>query len=378
MSLAVRLNSVNRVVECIEIPNEEDENASNFINFVLKLKGTWVSTSGKEWPYDSNVTIGCTFIPEKNKFIIDKPFDNWVLDENELWVPPEKNNLRNMNFGYENEVSEGPQFIWDQERGKWGHIGVPPWILGERERDNGFYFISKAKMNESFNDASDYVNGMNVVCLPKSYVYVDVHPDWEPGFIYPIFRETYGKKYNILNSNPERFYSHKNYVIIFDGAPYYFIQHVNLCDLNKPIKKNNAHHDVHNIYEISVDLENEHIAQYPFICGRTMSELFKLIIDWDLEYHYSNDRSNTATICHNILSTIDMPDDIYKEIYDTTPESILRRYLNGDSEYYNIGQRPITSEKILEWAAEKYWNLRYLKHHQNLNIKEYNLDHYCK
>ena len=376
MSLAVLLNQENRVLQCLEIPDEEDDNALNFINFVLKIKGTWISAASFQKETGLNPTVGCTYIPEKNRFIYQKPFDNWILDENDVWIPPVRNNLRNMNFGYENEVSEGPQFNWNQERNKWGHVGIPPWILDETNRDSGFYFISKAIPNYGFIDASDYVDGLNVPCKGKSYTYVDVHPDWEPGFIYPIYKEEYGKKYGISEDNPERYYSHKNYVVIFDGAPFYFIQYVNLCDLNKKIDPTRSHHQVHNMYEISKDLENEHMAQFPFICGRTICELFRLIIDWDHQYHYFNNRSNTAIACHNILGTINMPDDIYNDIYQTTKPSILDRYLKSDPLFYELGDRQITSKKVLEWMAEKYWDLRYMKTHEATNVSEVINDHY--
>lgn len=376
MSLAVRLNSQNTVVECIEIPDEEDNNACNFINFVLKLKGTWISASNFQKLTGLNPTVGCIYIPQKEKFIYQKPFDNWILDENDVWIPPVKNNLRNMNFGYENEVSEGPQFIWDQERCKWGHIGIPPWILDEGNRDSGFYFISKAMPNAGFVDASDYVDGLNVPCKGKSYTYVDAHPDWEPGFIYPIYKEEYGKKYGISEENPDRYYSHKNYVVVFDGAPYYFIQHVNLCDLNQKIDPSKSHHEVHNMYEISKELENEHISQIPFISGRTMGELLRLIIDWDYEYHINKNNSNTSVICHQILGTMNIPDEIYDEILKTTEPSILRKYLDGDSAYSNIGKRQKTSQLVLDWAAEKYWDMRYLKVHTETNVSEINDNHY--
>lgn len=234
MSLAVQLDNHNKVISCIEIPDEEDDNAIGFIKYVLKIPGNWLSAAPYQKRLGINPTVGSIYIPEKDLFIHDgRPFDDWILDENYIWVPPVKNNLRNMNFGYDNEISKGSMFFWNQEKHKWGHGGVVENILNEKNRNNGIYFISKAMLNQEFSNASDYVYGMDVVCLPKSYKYVDVHPDWQPGFVYPIFRETFGKKYGVTQDNDDKFLCHENYIVPFDGVPYFFIHYANLCDLTK-------------------------------------------------------------------------------------------------------------------------------------------------
>lgn len=376
MSLAVNLNSENRVIECIEIPDSEDNNAYAFVNFILNKPGRWMSASSYEERTGNRATVGCIYIPNKDIFVYEQPFDDWILDENYVWIPPVSNDLRNMNFGYENEISSGPSFIWHQEKKRWGHYGIPEFIINDNNRKNGVLFISKAIINSAFNNASDYVYGMNVVCLPKSYKYIDVHPDWEPGYTYPIYRETFGKKYGITKDNPDLFYSHKNYAIIFDGAPFFFIHHSNLCDLNKKISPTKSHHLVHNIYEISEELEYEYLHQYPYISARNMGELFRLIIDWDILFHKYENRENTAITCHNILGSINLPENIYNDVYNhSNPSLAYRKHVCGETEPL-LGEVIETPGSLLVWLAEKYWDLRYLKHHNNTNLVDVNENHY--
>jgi hypothetical protein len=377
MSLAVRLDSHNRVVQCIEIPDDQDDNVSNFINFTLNIRGTWISVSGCYTNPGQNVSIGHTYLPDKNKFVIEQPFDDWILDENDYWIPPVKNNLRNMSYGYENEISDGPSFFWNQERKMWGHSGIEDHILNQNNRDSGIYFISKAIRVTDQEYASDFVKELNVQCNGRAYKYVDVHPDWDEDFIYPVFRETFAAKYGVLNSNPDRFHCYENYIMPFDGAPYFFVHYSNLCDLNKKRNLQDKHEVVKDhLYEVSVEFEKELICQHPYIAGRTLSELFKLIMDWDICYHLFNNRENTAILCHDIMSTIDMPKDICDEIYKNTPPSIIEKYLMGDQKCLDIGDRPSENESVMEWFAEKYWSLRYLKHHEHSNIKEVNKNHH--
>jgi len=282
-----------------------------------------------------------------------------------------------MSYGYENEISDGPSFFWNQEKKMWGHSGVEYNILNQNNKDNGVYFISKAIQVTNQEYASDFVKELNVQCNGRAYKYVDVHPDWDQNFIYPVFRETFATKYGVVDSNPDRFHCYENYIMPFDGAPYFFIHYSNLCDLTKKRNVKIKHEAVQDhLYEISVDFEREFICQHPYIAARTLSELFKLIMDWDICYHIFNNRENTAILCHNIMSGIQMPNDICDLIYHSTPPSIIEKYLRGDPDYLNIGERPIEDERVMRWFAEKYWDLRYLKYHETVNIIELNEDHY--
>lgn len=375
MSLAVKLSSDNIVVSCIEIPDEEDGNCYSYVNYTLKEPGNWISS--KFVDNNSAVTVGSFYDQQNNRFISQKPFDNWLLNEDGQWVPPVKNDLRNMSYGYENEEQNGSQFYWSQIRGKWGHHYIPILIRDQNNKDNGLYILSKCIKNETYSDVSDYVKGMNVACLPKAYKYIDVHPDWHPEFVYPVCRETFAAKYGVTQDNPDRFLHTGGYCVPFDGSPYFFISYGYLCDLTKKKKYIGKHQVIRDhLYEPSADFEIEYMQQHPYIAGRTISELFKLIMDWDISYHLFNNRENTAILCHNVMSGIDMPINIYNAIYENTPPSIIEKYLRGQKNHLDIGPRPVEDPIVIEWFAEKYWDLRYLKYHDTVNIISLNEDHH--
>jgi len=378
MATAFKFNEHNVVTACVEIPDEYEESPYGYLNYVLKLPGNWLSAKKYEQLTGQIVTTGAIFFPQKNRFIYNpSPHDGWVLDDNLVWTPPIKNELRNMNFGYDNELSEGPTFFWNEERKKWGHCNIENHILNDNKRKNGIYHISKCIKNTNFDNASDYVKGMDVKCLPKSYSYVEVHPDWNEEFVYPIFRETFAKKYGVTQDNPDKFLCYENYIVPFDGAPYFFIDYANLCNLNiKKAYNGNHAYVLDHKYEISNEFETEFIQEHPHIAGRTLGELFRLIIDWDLAYHYFGNRENTAILCHNILSTINMPTNIYNDIYNNTRPSMIEKFINNSKDALDIGERQETPDSVLSWFAEKYWDLRYLKHHDNLNIKDINHNHH--
>lgn len=384
MSTAVELDTNNTVVKCIEIEDKYDDDCCEYINNILNIPGVWISGSTYEkkmsiYGEPIRPTIGSVYIPEKDVFIHQKPFENWILDDNYMWVPPVKNNLRNLNFGYESELSAGPRFSWSQERNKWFHNGIEEFILKENERDSGLFWIQKCiKNNYDYRNASDYMPGLNVLCNPRSYNYIDAHPDFEEGFEYSLFRETYGVKYGITRDNPDMFHTVERHLVIYDGAPYFFIGYNNLCDLNKKRKVVLDEYKRDHLYEVSPELEAEHIRQHPQVSARTLGELFRLIIDWDLAYHYFENRENTAVVCHDILSSINMPDNIYESIISSIAPSPVSRYIMNDEKALYPGDRCKTPNDVVEWLAEKYWDLRYLKYHEELNINLYTDNHYYK
>lgn len=374
MQCAQLINNI--VVKVIEIPEIEENDIQSFIHNILNLDGEWVSTKNHIEQKKTNISINWAYIKDHNIFIPPKPFESWNLNESLDWTAPEKNILRNPLYGYEIESESSDWFYWNETRKKWGVLCTDNLIKREVERTNGLFFISKAVDVSDYDYVSDLQSDVNVICNPKTYKYHEVHPDWSPGFINPIFRkDSYGAKYNITLDNPDKNYCYEFYQTIYDGAPKFYITHTNICDLRIKYPFNGKYRKY--LYEYSEELETEHMQQYPFIAARTLTELFRLIIDWDSLYHSDNNRENTAILCHDILASIDMPTSIYNEIVSTTDESILLKYKKyGTLDVRKPEDKIDISDNIIDWLVDLYWDYRNLKFHNDVNIKNYNNLHY--
>lgn len=363
-------------VRIIELPDIPDDSVDSFIHDVLNLKGEWVSNKNHIEKRNTSISIGYQYIRDLDIFISPKPFESWKLNDNFYWQAPEENILRNPLYGYEIESESSDWFYWNDDRQKWGVLCTDNLIKKEMERTNGLFFISKAADVDNYDYVIDMCPDVDVICKPKAFKYHNVHPDWYPGYINPIFMEgSYGAKYGITPDNPDKNYCYEFYQIIYDGAPYFYITHTNLCDLRTKYEFNGKYRKY--LYEYSEELETEHMQQYPFIAARTLTELFRLIIDWDYLYHHEENRENTAIVCHNIMASVNMPEHIYKDIAWNTEDSILMRYKkNGDLTIRKPDEQIYVSDNIINWLSDLYWNFRNLKFHNDVNVKNINHNHY--
>ena len=375
--LAAQIES-DIVQQVIEIPDLEYDEVQDFIKNILNLDGEWVSDRVHFKAKNTIISPGWRYDRGSEVFISPKPFESWFLGDDLDWHAPEKNILRNPLYGYEIENESSDWFFWNEHRQKWGVKCTEDLIKKEVERTNGLFFISKAANVENYETVYEACPDIKVICNPKAYKYHNTHPDWYPGYEYEIFKEnSYGAKYGITPDNPDKNYCYEFYQIIYDGAPYFYITHTNLCDLRVKYPFNGKYRTY--LYEYSEELETEHMQQYPFIAARTLTELFRLIIDWDILYHSEDNRENVAVVCHNILASVNMPEHVYKDILCNTEESILMKYRKDGSLHIRKPEDKIeVSDNIINWLVDLYWDFRNLKFHDQLNVVSYNQDHYHK
>lgn len=276
---------------------------------------------------------------------------------------------------------------WDMPRRKWFHKWLKYDLDGneicffefDNQRTNGLFFINKALPALDKNKASDIHSNFNVVCNPIIDRYISVHPDWQPGWENPIFSEgSFAEQFGSGQDNPRRNSIFQDYHNVFDGHPYFYIEYTNLCDLNNMIKVADPGDPLLlNCYAISDELEDWYLKQRPHHCARTMGELLRLIIDWDLAYHHFGNREEVAILSHKILGTIDMPIEIYEAIIEQIPPSIVVRYIKNDPDLFNFGERPKTPQIVSDWLREKYWSMRQHIYDEFLNVSEMDENHYC-
>lgn len=283
------------------------------------------------------------------------------------------------------------QFIyWDENRQKWGHswlekkldLSLFDFFLQDNDRENGFFMILQCLDVPHLNRASEARNDINIYCDPPIDRYISAEPHWQDtDWVNPIFRPgSFAEKFGVTMDNPKFNWVFSYNHVVYSGKPQFFIEYTNLVDLTKKIEY--AEDDPRSVvdlfpYEVCPELEEWYIKQNPHFCARNLAELFRLIIDWDLAYHHFGNREIMGTLCHAILGTIDMPPEIYDLIYSSIPESVVSRYLRGNINAAELGEKPVSPPELLNWCKEKYWDLRDTHIDELHNVGDINDNHYC-
>jgi hypothetical protein len=262
--------------------------------------------------------------------------------------------------------------LWDNDRKKWYHY----WVDGinednknffekENERNSGLFCLYAAREQLSGLTPKQVFNHVDVFCDNPFKKWHDVHPNWSEGYINPLFEVGgFGAPYGAEITNPNHSLVMQKRKMIYDGSPYFFVSHCDFVDVNKPKVHPEGTSEFQtrlDLYEHSVELEDLYMLQHPFHAGRTLGELFKLIMDWDICFNSFNNREPMAILCHNVMMSIDMPADIYEIIYKEIPNTVIYKYLKNEENAMNFGPRPQTPTEAVQWFKEKYWDLRNTK-----------------
>lgn len=122
MAHFAELDNNNVVVRVIVVADEHEENGEEWCRNLLG--GFWKKTSYNTianthrlggTPFRKNYAgIGFTYDPAKDAFIPPKPFNSWLLDEEQcIWVPPVA------------MPDDGKMYTWDEGTLSWTEI-LPP------------------------------------------------------------------------------------------------------------------------------------------------------------------------------------------------------------------------------------------------------------
>jgi hypothetical protein len=114
-------------------------------------------------------------------------------------------------------------------------------------------------------------------------------------------------------------------------------------------------------YVQSEYIENKLIALHPQRNARTLGELFKLIIEWNIvNKEPFNNEEVQSVISSKILELMDMPENVYQELLNSFPDTHVSLYLQGNPD---ATQRPSDVPNITplfeEWIEEKLLNYQY-------------------
>lgn len=88
MAHFAKIDTNNIVIEVIVIPDSEESNGHQFINYTLGLPGRWIQTS-----YNGNIRgdfagVGSYYSESDDLFIEPPPKPWYVLDDKGYWVSP--------------------------------------------------------------------------------------------------------------------------------------------------------------------------------------------------------------------------------------------------------------------------------------------------
>jgi len=112
---------------------------------------------------------------------------------------------------------------------------------------------------------------------------------------------------------------------------------------------------------LSSYIEENLISLHPQRHARTLGELFKLIIEWDIVSKAPfNNSEIQSTISSKILEILNMPNDVKTELMDNYPDTHVAMYLKGNP---NATSRPSGVPNITplfeSWIEDKLLNYQY-------------------
>ena len=125
MAHFAEIDSNNKVIRVIVIPDEEEHRGQDFCSIDLGLGGTWLQTSYNSYGgvhYTANreapsgktafrknyAGINFTYDEERDAFIEPQPYFSWLLNEDTcIWEPP---------VSY---PSDGNLYMWDEDSISW-------------------------------------------------------------------------------------------------------------------------------------------------------------------------------------------------------------------------------------------------------------------
>jgi len=277
--------------------------------------------------------------------------------------------------------------FWDNEREKWAHSWIREDLRGnqrdffddDNKRTNGFYMILKCLDAGNYHRGSDVDTNLKIACDPFIDKFYPVQPSWPDKTKVPPFSHSdFASQFGVTEDNPNYNWVFQNLEIIYDGKPSFYINFTNLVNLNKKDESATGFAEYLAPYEVSDELESWFMKIPPHNCARTLGELFKLIIDWDLTYHEFGNREEIAILCHKILGSIGLPVELYELIIKETPDSVVRRFLKNDKNALDPGDRPETPQALIDWCKEKYWDLRYTSIDEIHNTPPVDEGHYFR
>lgn len=121
MAHFAEIDSDNKVLRVLVVPDEQEHRGQEFLCDELKLGGTWIQTSynthhgkhktGKRLLRMNYASRGYSYDPQRDAFIPPKKFPSWILNEETCdWVNP---------VPY---PKDGKRYRWDEPTVSWVEV----------------------------------------------------------------------------------------------------------------------------------------------------------------------------------------------------------------------------------------------------------------
>lgn len=108
MSHFAEVNENNIVLRVVVGDNNDPAGDEGYQWLLDNLGGTWIKTSYNGSIRKNFAGEGYTYDPDRDAFIAPKPFESWILDEDNCrWGPP---------VDY---PEDGNDYLWNEELGSW-------------------------------------------------------------------------------------------------------------------------------------------------------------------------------------------------------------------------------------------------------------------
>ena len=108
MAHFAEIDENNVVIRVLVVPDNAEDRGQDYLANDLGLGGTWVQTSYNNRIRKNYAGVGFTYDEQKDAFIPIKPFDSWVLNEDNCqWEAPTP------------YPQDGKLYVWNEEITDW-------------------------------------------------------------------------------------------------------------------------------------------------------------------------------------------------------------------------------------------------------------------
>lgn len=116
MAHFAEIDENNIVIRVLVVPNEEEHRGQEYLADELGLGGTWIQTS-----YNDNIRkryagAGYIYDPVNDAFLLPKPYDSWILNDDLEWEAPIPKP--------DDDLENGILHLWNEDTLSWKQIVI--------------------------------------------------------------------------------------------------------------------------------------------------------------------------------------------------------------------------------------------------------------
>jgi hypothetical protein len=114
MAHFAEIDTKNRVLRVLVVPDEQEHRGSQYLSTDLRLGGDWIQCSYNNKIRKQFPGVGYVYDEINDVFIAPRPFPSWTLDNNFDWQPPTPQPSENIY-----ESGHVLMWMWNEEEQVW-------------------------------------------------------------------------------------------------------------------------------------------------------------------------------------------------------------------------------------------------------------------